>query len=242
MIINDRLIIDVRSQYPSLLDLPTAAFREELRSGAQFVEAAMGDLLFEQGNACEGFPLVLKGEVCVSRRCDDGARMMELYRVAPGEICVVSAAGLLNHSKLTARGTAVVRSELLLLSPVLFTRWTENPGFRQFVFGLFAERLADLMNLIDAIAFQRLDRRLAQHLLGHGQLLRATHQALADELGTVREIVTRLLNRFEVAGYVALGRERIEVIDAAGLRAVATGHSFSQPCVTQVTDKRSGRA
>ena len=72
-----------------------------------------------------------------------------------------------------------------------------------------------------------LDRRLAQHLLGHGQVLRTTHQALADELGTVREIVTRLLNRFEAAGYVGLGRERVEVIDAPGLRAVASGDSFA---------------
>ncbi|MGD0502224.1 MAG: Crp/Fnr family transcriptional regulator [Steroidobacteraceae bacterium] len=227
MIATDRLIIDLRSRYPSLPDLPIGIFSGELQSQARLITASIGDVLFEEGKACEGFPLVLEGEICVSRRSDDGTRIVELYRVTPGEICVVSAAGLLTNKKLTARGTAAVPSELLLLSPDLFNRWTEYAGFRQFVFGLFAERLADLMNLIDAIAFQRLDRRLAQHLLGHGQVLRTTHQALADELGTVREIVTRLLNRFEVAGYVGLARERIEVLDAARLRAVAGGNNFS---------------
>ena len=227
MVLTDRLISELRSQYPSLPDLPGATFRDDLQSGATLLNAAAGDDLFDEGMSCQGFPLVLKGEICVSRCSADGARTMELYRVAPGEICVVSAAGLLAGKELTARGAAAASSELLLLSPELFGRWTGHAEFRRFVFGLFAERLADLMNLIDAIAFQRLDRRLAQHLLGHGQVLRTTHQALADELGTVREIVTRLLNRFEAAGYVGLGRERVEVIDAPGLRAVASGDSFS---------------
>jgi CRP/FNR family transcriptional regulator len=79
------------------------------------------------------------------------------------------------------------------------------------------------MSLAEAVAFQRLDQRLAAALLGHGATVQATHQALADELGTVREIVTRLLKRFEHAGWVAIGRERIDVRDAAALRAVAAG-------------------
>ncbi len=225
MVLTDRLISELGSRYPGLPELPGAAFRDQLQSGAMLLNAATGDVLFEEGRSCQGFPLVLTGEICVSRCSADGARTMELYRVAPGEICVVSAAGLMTGQKLTARGVAAAPSELLLLSPELFDRWTGHPEFRRFVFGLFAERLADLMNLIDAIAFQRLDRRLAQHLLGHGQILRTTHQALADELGTVREIVTRLLNRFEASGYVRLGRERVEVVDAAGLRAMAGGES-----------------
>jgi CRP/FNR family transcriptional regulator len=98
-----------------------------------------------------------------------------------------------------------------------------DAGFRQFVFGVFADRLADLMTLVEAVAFQRLDQRLAGALLGHGPTLHTTHQALADELGTVREIVTRLLKRFERAGWLRLGRERIEVLDAGALRQAAAG-------------------
>lgn len=86
---------------------------------------------------------------------------------------------------------------------------------------VFAARMTDLMALIEAVAFQRLDQRLAAALLGHGAEVHATHQALADRLGTAREIVTRLLQRFERAGHVRLGRERIDIVDAAALRALA---------------------
>jgi CRP/FNR family transcriptional regulator len=80
------------------------------------------------------------------------------------------------------------------------------------------------MALVEAVALQRLDQRLAGTLLGHGSVVHGTHQALADELGTVREIVTRLLKRFERTGWVSIGRERVEIRDAAALRALAGGH------------------
>jgi CRP/FNR family transcriptional regulator, anaerobic regulatory protein len=81
--------------------------------------------------------------------------------------------------------------------------------------------MADLTSLVDAIAFHRLDQRLAGALLGHGRELATTHQALADDLGTVREMVTRLLRRFEREGWVELSRERIRILDSAALRAHA---------------------
>jgi CRP/FNR family transcriptional regulator len=81
------------------------------------------------------------------------------------------------------------------------------------------------MSLAEAVAFQRLDQRLAQALLGRGSPIRITHQALADELGTVREIVSRLLSRFERAGWVSLGRECVDVLDAVALRSLAAGHA-----------------
>jgi len=110
---------------------------------------------------------------------------------------------------------------LTLLSPPDFQLALTDSDFRAFVLGLFASRMADLTALIEAIAFQRLDSRLASTLLGHGQQVRATHQALADELGTVREIITRLLHRFERDGLVELSRECITIRDSAALRAIA---------------------
>ena len=101
-------------------------------------------------------------------------------------------------------------AKLLLISPDLFGRWLETPAFRNAVLGLFAERMADLTGLIDAIAFQRLDQRLAAALLGRGRIWPFTHQQLADELGTVRRIVSRLLRRFEREGLVELARNRSE--------------------------------
>ena len=101
----------------------------------------------------------------------------------------------------------------------------ESPAFRTYVFALFADRMTDLMQLVEAVAFQRLDQRLAALLLGKGRLVHTTHQQLADELGSVREIVTRLLRRFADQGLVALSREQVEILDPAGLRAVAANEA-----------------
>jgi len=208
--------------YPSLAGMPP-----ELRAMAwphqlQALSVPAGTLLFEQHAPCKGFPLVLAGEVRVARGTPQG-RSLELYRVGPGELCVVSACGLFSNAPLAAHGVATGMTRLLLLSPAGFEQWVAHEPFRRFVFGVFADRLADLMSLAEAVAFQRLDQRLAAALLGHGQTVQTTHQALADELGTVREIVTRLLKRFERAGWVRLARERIEVRDAAALRALSAG-------------------
>jgi CRP/FNR family transcriptional regulator len=224
---NEKITAQLRTLYPSVVDMPMGQLDGDITTGASVLHASPGDTLFQEGRPCDGFPLLLEGEICVSHTSAKIGRSMELYRVIPGEICVVSTSSLLANRALNAQGTAVVQTVLILLPPTMFERWTTHAPFRRFVFGVFSERLVDLMTLIDAIAFQRLDRRLAHHLLGHGQILRTTHQALADELGTVREIVTRLLNRFQAAGYVRLARERIDVLDAAGLREVANGHAPS---------------
>jgi CRP/FNR family transcriptional regulator len=179
-----------------------------------------GTVLFRENDPCQGFPMVVEGEVRVSRSAPNG-RELELYRVQPGEMCLVSSAGLFAGQPLTARGVATGETTLSLLAPDDFRAALAQDGFRTFVLGLFASRMAELTALIEAVAFQRLDSRLAATLLGHGQQLRATHQALADELGTVREMVTRLLHRFERDGLVELSRECITIRDSAALRAVA---------------------
>ncbi len=180
-------------------------------------------VLFSENAACQGFPLVLDGEIKVSRHSGDG-RSLELYRVVPGELCLVSSASLFRPQPLSAFGITTRPSTFLLVRPDLFKRWIETPAFRNDVLGLFAERMSDLTALVDAVAFHKLDRRLAAALLGRGQQLNITHQALADDLGTVREMVTRLLRRFERDGWVALGREQITIVNSAALRALVSSH------------------
>ena len=179
-----------------------------------------GTPLFQENQACQGFPMVIRGEVRVSRSGANG-RALELYRVLPGEMCLVSSASLFGHQPLTPTASPPAPTTLALLSPADFETALADAGFRAYVLGLFAERMADLTALIEAVAFQRLDSRLAATLLGHGAQVRVTHQALADELGTVREMVTRLLHRFEREGLVELSRECITIRDSAGLRAIA---------------------
>lgn len=212
----DAFAPELLALYPALAALPA------LLPKLVPMQAPAGTRLFRENDACQGFPLVLSGEVRVSRGSASG-RELELYRVTPGEMCLVSSAGLFADQPLTARGVTTCDTTLCLLSPPDFQTALADPAFRGYVLGLFAARMADLTGLIEAIAFQKLDSRLASALLGHGHTLKTTHQALADELGTVREIVTRLLHRFERDGLVELSRESITIKDSAGLRSVAAG-------------------
>jgi CRP/FNR family transcriptional regulator, anaerobic regulatory protein len=208
------------SLYPALAQVqPSLA---ELGAQAKPMQVPTGTVLFSENAPCQGFPLVLEGEIKVSRASGDG-RSLELYRVVPGELCLVSSACLFRTQPLSAHGTSTKPTTLILISTPIFKRWIETPEFRNEVLGLFAERMADLTSLVDAVAFHKLDRRLAAALLGHGQQLATTHQALADELGTVREIVTRLLRRFEREGWIVLGREQIQIINSAALRTFCAG-------------------
>jgi CRP/FNR family transcriptional regulator, anaerobic regulatory protein len=214
--------------YPALGQLDPADFAGVLASETHLLQVPAGTLLFSEGKPCSGFPMLLSGRVRVARG-SPGGRSLALYHVGPGELCVISTACLFGEVPLSAHGVADEDTELLHLSPAGFARWVAHEPFRRFVFGVFADRLAELMALAEAVAFQRLDQRLAAALLGHGASLHTTHQALADELGTVREMVTRLLKRFEAAGWVALGRERIELLDGRALRALADGGGTLPP-------------
>lgn len=218
----------ITASYPDL-PLPPPAFDA---SGPFALPASIqvpaGAVLFEESAPCRGFPLVLAGDVRVARGAP-GGRSLELYRVGPGEICVVSASSLFGRTVMPAHGVASAPTELVLLSPATFEAWTGYESFRRHVFGLFAERLADVIGLAEAVAFQRLDQRLAAALLGRGTVVEATHQVLADELGTVREIVTRLLRRFEKEGLVSLSRGKVDILDAAALRRVASGAGAEGP-------------
>jgi CRP/FNR family transcriptional regulator len=209
----------LRDLYPSLAQVQPAA--DDPACGLAPFEVPPGTILFDENAVCRGFPLVLQGEIKVSRNSGDG-RSLELYRVVPGELCLVSSASLFRAEPLSAFGITTKTSTLMLITPDLFRRWLETPAFRNNVLGLFAERMADLTSLIDAVAFHKLDRRLAAALLGRGQQVNVTHQVLADELGTVREIVTRLLRRFEREGWVSLGREQIQIVNAGALRLLVS--------------------
>ena len=213
---------ELLQRYASLAGIPAGQLATDLRAGAKAISVPADTPVFEEGAACPGFPLVLEGEVRVARGSRSG-RSLELYRVGAGDICVVSATGLMGERPLSAHGTTTRATRLVLLCADVFARWTADRVFRQFVFHAFAERLNDLMTTVEAVAFQRLDQRLAEYLLGHGRVLHATHQAVADEIGTVREMVSRLLNRFHAQGLVELGRGQIEIVDAVRLRRIASG-------------------
>ena len=212
-------VADLVALYPVLNDLPPDALAL-LMQAAKRVALPAASVVFDEQQACHGFPFVLKGGIRVVKAAPNG-RELPLYRVTPGETCVITSSCLLGHTDYNARGIAEEQTELLLLPRDTFEALLAHEPFRAFVFQLFSDRIADLMQLIEEVAFHKLDQRLAALLLGRGRLVHSTHQQLADELGSVREIVSRLLKGFAAQSLVALGREQIEILDAAGLRRLA---------------------
>lgn len=207
--------------YPSLASLPVREL-DGLLADAPTMTVPAGTVMFDEENPCMAFPLLLDGTVRVAKTAPNG-RELQLYRVVPGDACVLTSSCLLGHAPYSARGIAESETTLMTLpAPVFNTLITGHEPFRTYVFSLFAERITELMQLVEAVAFQRLDQRLAALLLGKGKLVHTTHQQLADELGSVREIVSRLLRGFADQGLVGLAREQIEILDPAGLRGIAS--------------------
>jgi CRP/FNR family transcriptional regulator len=212
---------EVRELYPALAGLDDAALGSVLEH-AQVVHLPAGTSLFGEGSPCRQFPLVLEGSIRVAKASE--GRELQLYRVTPGESCVLTGGCLVGGRDYPANGVVERDARLVVLpKPVFDQLLGSHAPFRQYVFSLFAERLTDLMTLVEAVAFHKLDRRLAAALLGRGRIVALTHQQLADELGSVREIVTRVLRGFADQGWVQSTRGAIEVLDAVALRRVAEG-------------------
>jgi CRP/FNR family transcriptional regulator len=211
----------LQSLYPALAALPADELSRAFADAA-LLRLPAGTPLFGAGSPCTQFPFVLEGTIRVSKAGE--GRELQLYRVGPGESCVLTSSCLVGCSDYPAAGVTETETQLVVLPRAAFDAlMASHAPFRQYVFSLFAERLADLMGLVEAVAFHKLDRRVAGALLGRGHTVAITHQQLADEIGSVREIVTRVLKGFADQGWVRLGRGAIEIADAAALRRVASG-------------------
>jgi CRP/FNR family transcriptional regulator len=217
---NESLRALLRERFPALAELPPARY-DELLARSLVRRAPAGTVLFAADQPCTGFPLVLEGSVRVSKTAPNG-REIELYRVEAGESCILSGGCLMGHTDYSASGIAQSDVVILNIPPVLFQDlMLSHEPFRRYVFSMYGARLAEVMELVEEVAFRRLDARLAQLLVHRGPVVQATHQKIADDLGSVREIVSRLLRSFEERGWVKLERERITVTDPQGLAAQA---------------------
>lgn len=206
--------------FPALKDLP-AALLARVWQEASHLKAPAGTVLFETGSLCQAFPMLLSGSIRVVRAGSNG-RELQLYRVTPGESCIMTSSCLLGNASYPALGVAESDISAIVIPKTMFNLLLgEHPPFRAYVFALFAARLSSLMQLVEEVAFRKLDQRLAALLLTKGKVINATHQNLADELGSVREIISRLLKSFQGQGLVSLGREQIQVLDQESLRRMA---------------------
>lgn len=219
----DSLQSRLQAGYPALAGTPHDLMARLCDVGRN-LRLPAGTVVFDEQQPCQGFPLLLGGKVRVLKQASNG-REITLYTVRPGETCLMSSGCLLGHCDYSARGVADSDLELQILTPDLFDELVaRQPPFRQFVFGVFADRMGSLMQLVEEVAFQRMDRRLAALLLARADeqgCVCLSHQQLADELGSVREIVSRLMRSFAAQGWLNTGRERITLTDPKALAAFA---------------------
>jgi CRP/FNR family transcriptional regulator len=184
-----------------------------------FKKAPAGSLLFSEGNTCQGYVLLLMGTVKVQKISESG-REIVLYRVEERETCIMTANCLLANSDYNAQGIAESDIELAIIPQQYFNQLLgASELFRNFVFEVYAARMSTLMMLIEEVVFKKLDERLAKLLLDKTSTneLTITHQEMATELGSVREVVSRQMKNFERQGLISLSRGKINICDRKAL-------------------------
>ena len=194
--------------------------RDELVKRSKVVAVPSGTVIFGPGKPPEHLLLLLDGTVRVQQTSEEG-REIVLYRVRSGESCVLTTACLLAFEDYTAEGVAETDVTAAAIPKQTFD-WlvAHSSDFREFVFSAYSRRMMDLFHVIEEIAFQRMDIRAAQKILelsdGNGEV-HATHQQMATELGTAREVVSRMLAEFQRREWVSLSRGVIVVRDRDAL-------------------------
>lgn len=186
----------------------------ELLAWAHLEKIQAGVMLQLAGDHCAAMQFLLSGETRVFTISDTG-REITLYEVQPGEICILNAASILANSPCPASARALTDLEMLRISPEAFVEMVHrHPAMRDFIFSSLNAMFTDMVELIDEIVFRKLDERLLEYLeeKSEDDRLETTHQIIADDLGTAREVVSRLLKDLEKQGRVQLGRGRIRLL------------------------------
>ena len=195
------------------------------RVGGLPVRVRAGDTIFRPGDSARGWIVVESGRVRVGLTADTG-REVVLYRLAAGDSCLLTTSALLRQETMLAEAVAETDVSARLVPVAAFERLlAEDAAFRRAVLRNYAERVGELVVIIQDVLFHALPQRLARLLVPRARdgVVETTHQAIAAELGSAREVVTRALNRFERDGLIRVERGRIVILDADRLaRAGAT--------------------
>jgi CRP/FNR family transcriptional regulator len=214
--------MDWISQFPGLARLEDTIRGRLVRESA-VVSVPRGTVIFGPGKAPENLLLLLSGTVRVHQTSESG-RDIVLYRVSAGESCVLTTACLLAYEDYLAEGVAETDVQAVAVPRRLFDELiAESPVFRRFVFTAYSRRITDLFLVIEEVAFQRMDIRLAHKLLERATpegRLAITHQDMATELGTAREVISRQLKEFHRRGWVEVARGEIRITDRNALQGL----------------------
>ncbi|HBQ36279.1 MAG TPA: Crp/Fnr family transcriptional regulator [Rhodobacteraceae bacterium] len=187
------------------------------------MQVPAGTVLFSPGDAVKGYIIVLKGRVSVSLTGSSGREIL-LYAVTPGQSCIQSTLGLMGGDDYTAEAISEEKSTLVLLHKDLFLNLIdESSEFQKLVFSTFSRHMQTMMHLLERVAFQRVECRLASHMLDRADqdgFLFATQQELAIAVGSVREVISRKLDVWSHQGWVKTMRGKVQILDKSALLAL----------------------
>lgn len=209
--------------FPALQQAPSAAITD-FKQRAFFSRIPAGQDVFLVGDAVEAIALLLTGTVRVYKIGDTG-REITLYRFGVGESCILSANAIFSNQSFSAIATVEQAAEAVMIPAAAFRQWVRHYDlWHEFLFSLLSQRLAAVMEIIDAVTFHRMDLRIAGWLLTHSaaqSTIRITHQEIADELGSSREVVSRILETITSQGIIQIRRGMIIILDRDGLQRLA---------------------
>jgi CRP/FNR family transcriptional regulator len=196
----------------------------EFQQAAFLVKIPAGQDVFLEGDRVDGIALLISGVVRVYKIGETG-RQITLYRFGNGQSCILTANAILSQKTFPAVATVEKDAEAVMIPAEVFRKWVSTYDlWREFVFDLLSQRLSSVMEIIDEVAFRRMDTRLAALLLTRSQNqnpMRITHKEIAAELGSSREVISRLLEDFSERGFISVNRGEVELLDADGLRSRA---------------------
>jgi CRP/FNR family transcriptional regulator len=211
--------------FPELSELEDAQ-RGELLGATQFSRLREGDVAYRQGQHCHNYVMCIEGQTRVFKTSESGREIL-LYQVGPGETCVLTTSCLIAGSPFPAESTAETDVLHAALPASTFHRLMGfSPRFRKFVLDNYGDLLSSLIMLVDEVAFASLDLRLARRLLAEANpdgIVAKTHQQLALDLGSVREVISRYLSEWERMGWVQASRGSIEVKNRSALASYGSG-------------------
>ena len=194
----------------------------DFQRAAYLAKIPVGHDVFLEGDQVEAIALLISGVVRVYKIGETG-REITLYRFGNGQSCILTANAILSQKTFPAVATIEEDAEAVMIPAETFRAWVGKYDlWREFVFELLSQRLTKVMSIVDEVVFGRMDARLAALLLTRAQTqnpLHITHQEIASELGSSREVISRLVEDLSARGFLRVSRGEIELLDAEGLRS-----------------------
>jgi CRP/FNR family transcriptional regulator len=192
----------------------------EFQQKAFFARIPAGRDVFVEGDIADAIALLISGVVRVYKIGETG-REITLYRFGNGESCILTANAILSQQNFPAIATVENDAEAVMIPAETFRDWVRRYDlWREFVFDLLSERLSSVMVIVEEVAFHRMDERVAKFLserLGQSESIQITHQEIAAELGSSREVISRILEDFSALGIISVSRGAIKVLDKDSL-------------------------